>query len=126
MGAYLRRLKMGKCHQVHRVANRNMCHHRFVPPPVAYDSWGMLMTSIPHVSAMSFPKPSLSINYGQDEIRVPIRQPFISWLPGTPGTKKHLLLFIIFFFLGPSQNKNKGSKEMNQSEFASQTLRNSE
>lgn len=89
-----------------------MCHHRFVPPPVAYDSWGMLMTSIPHVSAMSFPKPSLSINYGQDEIRVPIRQPFISWLPGTPGTKKHLLLFIIFFF--GSLSEQEQGKQRNE------------
>lgn len=31
-----------------------------------------------HVSLMSFPKPGLSINYGQDEIWVPVGQPIIS------------------------------------------------
>lgn len=101
MGAYLQMLKIGKRHQVHRVANRNMCHHWFVPPPVAYDSWGMLMTSILHVSATSLPKPGLSINYGQDEIRVPIRQPFISRSQGDPAQRK----FAFHFFLSLSEQE---------------------
>lgn len=111
---------MGKWHQAPCVANRNMCHHRFVPPPVAYDSWGMLMTSIPHVSAMSHPKPSLSINYGQDEIRVSIRQPFISRSLGDPA-QGNICCFFFFFFV-PLRTKNKRCKEMNQSELPNTCL----
>ena len=103
MEAYLQMLKMEKWHQVHRAANRNMCHHRFVPPPVAYGSWDMLMTSIPVLAQCPFPKPSLSINYGQDEIRVPIRQPFISRSQGDPARRN-----VCFFSLMSHSERERG------------------
>lgn len=46
---------------------------------------------------MSLPKPGLSINYGQDEIRVPIGQSFISHSQGHAAQRKFCCFF--FFFL---------------------------
>lgn len=109
-------ITMAKWQQAQWVAYRKHMSSSIctVPPPVAYDSGGCLWQVSPHVSSMSLPKPSLSINYGRDEIRV--MQPFVSPSQGDPAQSKICCYFLFLTQQKKEERNRKRRKEVKQTE----------